>query len=103
MKNAIDISTNHLSIVQEILQRHLPQQATVWVFGSRAKGTAKKYSDLDLLIDLGKPISIKLMADLASDFEECDLPYKVDIVDWAAISESFRERINSERIALPKQ
>lgn len=45
----IDLSVNQLAIVQEILAKQLPT-TKVWVFGSRIKGTAKHYSDLDLVL-----------------------------------------------------
>jgi type I restriction enzyme S subunit len=35
--------------VRRILQKHVPGYE-VWAFGSRAKWTAKPYSDLDLVI-----------------------------------------------------
>jgi uncharacterized protein len=78
----------------------LPSQAKVWAFGSRAKGTAKPYSDLDLVIDLGEIATLSLLAKLANDFEETTLPFKVDIVDWQSISEPFQNNILTGRIAL---
>lgn len=101
LKNTlIHIQPAHLSIVKEILRKHLPTGATVWIFGSRAGGRIKKFSDLDLVIDAEKPLSSKIFADLEYDFEESDLPYKVDIVDWNSISDSFKECIKENRILL---
>ncbi|MHB1099339.1 MAG: nucleotidyltransferase domain-containing protein, partial [Burkholderiales bacterium] len=45
----IDIRPDHWAIVRGILQKHVPQYE-VWAFGSRAKWTAKEYSDLDLAV-----------------------------------------------------
>ena len=42
----IDIRPDHWKIVRDILQKHVPEYE-VWAFGSRAKKTAKKHSDLD--------------------------------------------------------
>jgi hypothetical protein len=33
-------------------------------------------------------------------FDECDLPYRVDIVDWQAIGDDFRGLIAADRHAL---
>jgi predicted nucleotidyltransferase len=96
----MDITPKHLDIVRHILQQHLPANATVWVFGSRANKASKKFSDLDLLIDTGEPLSLEISAALSHDFEECALPYKVDVVDWITISDSFRERIQNDRVVL---
>ena len=91
---ALDIETQDLQIVKTILRKHLPAHASVYVFGSRIKGNAKKFSDLDLAIDNNMPLDSNLLAELNFDFEESDLPYKVDVVDWNAISQSFQQAIH---------
>lgn len=88
----IEISPAHWAIVAEILQRHLPH-TTVWAFGSRARFAAKPYSDLDLAVVGDTPLSLPELAALEHDFTESALPFKVDVVDWATTSESFREII----------
>lgn len=94
----VDIMPEHYALVTHILKCHLPPTAMVWVFGSRAKGTARPYSDLDLLIDAGQPLSLSVRANLAYDFDESNLPYKVDIVDNATIDNAFRTTIEAERV-----
>ncbi|WIX24521.1 nucleotidyltransferase domain-containing protein [Xanthomonas arboricola pv. corylina] len=79
----IDIRPDHWQIVRDILHKHVPHYE-VWAFGSRAKWLAKQYSDLDLAIITDQPLSLAVSAALADDFSESDLPWKVDIVDWAA-------------------
>ncbi len=95
----IDIREDHWDIVQGILQKHVPQYE-VLAFGSRAKWTAKQYSDLDLAIITDKPLSLDISASLSDDFSESDLPYKVDIVDWATTSESFRKIIEQDKVVV---
>ena len=95
----IDIREDHWDIVQGILQKHVPQYE-VWAFGSRAKWTAKQYSDLDLALITDKPLSLDISASLSDDFSESDLPYKVDIVDWATTSESFRKIIEQDKVVV---
>lgn len=95
----IDIRPDHWVIVRDILQRHVPQYA-VWAFGSRAKWTAKEYSDLDLAIITDSPLPLATSAALAEDFSESDLPWKVDIVDWAETSETFRKIIERDRVVV---
>ena len=41
-KSPLDVGADELVIVKAVLARHVPD-ATVWVFGSRAKGTAKNF------------------------------------------------------------
>lgn len=93
----IDIHPDHWDIVRRILQKHVPHYS-VWAFGSRAKWTAKSYSDLDLAIITDKPLSLDVSASLSDDFSESDLPWKVDIVDWATTSESFRKMIERDKV-----
>ncbi len=102
MKNTIDILPDHLQIVKEILQRYFPVNTEVWAFGSRVTGKAKKYSDLDIAIDTELPLSVEVMANLTSEFEESSLPYKADVIDWRTIDKSFRDRICRDRILLWK-
>lgn len=95
----MQISPAEYQIVQQILQQFIPDYP-VWAFGSRVKGCAKPYSDLDLAIISDQPLPLALHADLTNAFDESDLPWKVDIVDWASTSEKFREiiRQNYEEI-----
>ena len=94
-----DIAPEHLKIVREILRRHLPDRE-VRVFGSRVTGRARTFSDLDLAIMGEAPLPPGVTAALAEAFSESDLPFKVDIVDWATTGESFRKVIEAERIVL---
>ena len=41
------------------------------------------------------PLPASILADLKEAFSESDLPFKVDIVDWAETKESFRRIIES--------
>ncbi|HXH03625.1 MAG TPA: nucleotidyltransferase domain-containing protein, partial [Candidatus Competibacteraceae bacterium] len=93
---SLDIRPEHWVIVQNILHKHIPQYA-VWAFGSRVKGTAKPYSDLDLAIITEQPLGLETLAALAEGFSESDLPWKVDIVDWATTSPTFRDLIAREK------
>lgn len=95
----IDISPEQWAIVQSILQQHVPDIA-VWAFGSRAKRMAKPYSDLDIAIITDQPLPLQKMAALRDAFSESDLPWKVDVVDWAATSLSFRKFIERERVVV---
>jgi len=97
----IDIRPDHLRIVLDILERHVPDRE-VWAFGSRATWKTKDYSDLDLAVIGDTPLDFKVAGALADDFAESDLPYKVDVVDWATTSESFRKIIERDRVVVRK-
>jgi type I restriction enzyme S subunit len=95
----IDIRPDHWQIVRHILRRHVPQYE-VWAFGSRAKWTAKPHSDLDLAVITDKPLPLSVSAALADDFSESNLPWKVDVLDWATTSESFRKIIELDKVVI---
>ncbi len=89
----IHLGPEDLETIKRILKSHVPE-CDVWVFGSRAHGRAlKPYSDIDLAVITNQPMNASRYADLQEDFSESELPFKVDIVDWSAASESFRELI----------
>ena len=69
---------------------------TVRAFGSRVRWTARGSSDLDLVLMTEDSIDAGSMADLREAFTESDLPFKVDIVDWATTSGEFRRVIEEE-------
>jgi type I restriction enzyme S subunit len=96
---AIDICAEDWRIVRGILQDHVPG-IEVWAFGSRARGAAKPYSDLDLAIVTEAGVAPDVAAALRDAFTESDLPWKVDVVDWARTSAAFREIIARERVVV---
>ena len=102
MANPVDIRPDHLQIVQDILQEHLPAGVKVRVFGSRAKWSTRDASDLDLALEGETKLERSLLVSLADAFENSDLPYRVDVVDLNRASELFRRIIESsgEQLAL---
>ncbi|MFQ3633541.1 nucleotidyltransferase family protein [Roseiflexus sp.] len=93
----LDIRAEHLAIVHAILQKCVPG-CEVWAFGSRAQGRAKTYSDLDLAIITDEPLPLQVLAMLEEEFAESNLPWKVDVVDWATTSSSFRAIIERAKV-----
>ena len=98
----IDVRPDLWDIVQGILQKQVPQHE-VWAFGSRAKETAKPHSDLDLAVITNQPLSLDVSAALANAFAESDLPWRVDVVDWATTSASFRQIIERDKVVVQRQ
>lgn len=85
----LDIRPEQLAIVRELLKKHIPDRE-VLAFGSRAKGTARKYSDLDLAIMGNDPVTpaARYMG-LKDDLTESRLPFMVDLVEWASLSDDW--------------
>jgi hypothetical protein len=91
----IDLDAKQLETVRKIVREHFPD-CSVKVFGSRARATAKPYSDLDIAIICPEKIPMKKMHEIQEAFEISDLPIRVDVVDYNSVSEKFQEVINSE-------
>lgn len=91
----ISLSEKELNIVQTILKRFVPEYE-VLAFGSRVQKKDKAYSDLDLVIMSTEPLPIAVHANLTEAFDESDLVFKVDIVDWASISPEFQKIIHQK-------
>jgi predicted nucleotidyltransferase len=91
----INLSSDYLTIVKEILHQFVPNNE-VWAFGSRVTGTAKQYSDLDITIISDQPLDFGALGNIRDAFSESDLPFKVDVVDWATTSIEFRKIIKNE-------
>ncbi|MFH1310747.1 MAG: nucleotidyltransferase domain-containing protein [Candidatus Omnitrophota bacterium] len=91
----IDVSPRYLKIVREILKKYVPN-CEVRVFGSRVNGTVKKYSDLDLVVVGETKLDRRILYLLREEFEESDLPFRVEIMDWQTISDEFKKIIETQ-------
>lgn len=100
----LDLSPDHLTVVRRILSKHLPHRE-VRAFGSRTTGTTKPHSDLDLVV-MGEPaINEQIRSDLAADFDDSELPFRVDLLFWPEAPESLRQtlRQHSECLNFPTE
>ncbi len=98
--NQIDLVPEHRAQVLGIIRNRLPS-ARIWVYGSRAKGRARRYSDLDLMLDdHGQPVPARITGDLDEDFDESNLPIIVDLHDLAQTDDSFLERVRKDFLLL---
>jgi type I restriction enzyme S subunit len=97
----IDVRPAHWEIVREILARHVPDRE-VWAFGSRAGGSPKPTSDLDLAVIGEQPLDMNVLTDLADAFSESDLPWRVDLLDWAITGEAFRRVVQARRVVVQR-
>ena len=95
----IDLTPDDRGLVLRILKRFVPD-AEIRAFGSRVTGTSKPWSDLDIAIVASAPVGLRLMAEIRDAFEESSLPFRVDLLDWNEISQSFRQAIESSGFEL---
>ncbi|MGV4878130.1 nucleotidyltransferase family protein [Acetobacter indonesiensis] len=99
MTGQIDITPEERAIVLRILNDIVPDRE-VRAFGSRVTGKAKPFSDLDLAIMGDEPLSLETRARLEEAFSESELPWKVDVLDWALSDQKFRKLIAANNFSL---
>ncbi|MCY3820705.1 MAG: restriction endonuclease subunit S [Gammaproteobacteria bacterium] len=95
----IDIRPADLEAVRLILRELVPA-VEVRAFGSRVAWNARETSDLDLALMTERPLTLACMAALRAAFTDADLPFRVDIVDWASTPEAFRRVVEAEHVVL---
>ena len=92
------LSNDQLRVIKETLERFAPAVESVSVFGSRATGTYKSYSDIDLV--LYGNLDEETIDRLRTCFSESHLPYKVDIAAYNLVKyPPLKEHI--DRVAKP--
>jgi len=95
---SIDISAEQRRILLDLLNKHLPN-TRVWAFGSRVKWTTRSNSDLDL-VAFATPQQAAQVSALKEAFEESCLPFRVDLLVWDKLPESFQRNIREEYVVL---
>ena len=91
-RGMIEIAADQLAKVKSLLSQHVPG-CEVRAFGSRVNGTTKPYSDLDLAVVASGRLSGDTLRHLREAFEESDLPFRVDVLDWGTVSPEFQRVI----------
>lgn len=66
-----------ITAIQEVFARY-PQIEKVILYGSRAKGTYRKGSDIDLTL-IGKDLDLTTLFEIEGTLDDLLLPYKIDL------------------------
>ena len=98
LERDIDITAAQSRTLLTLLERHLPD-TEAWVYGSRAKRTSNPKSDLDLVV-FSTPDQRTRVGDLREEFDESDLPFRVDLFVWDDVPDSFRRRIRADHVVV---
>jgi len=91
----ISIQEAHLDMLKNVLRSFIPN-CEIRAFGSRVNRTNREYSDLDLAIVSEGKIDNRTLWKIKNALMESRLPFRVDVLDYNAISENFKKIINSE-------
>lgn len=83
-----------------VIRRHVPDPAyPVFLFGSRATGSAGERSDIDIGKEGPAPVSRAALVAIHDELEEAPTLYTIDVVDFVRMPERFR-RVAGRQIPL---
>jgi predicted nucleotidyltransferase len=68
------------------------EKTSVYLFGSRARGDHKVYSDVDIGLIPEAELSRKKISQLLEIFENSAIPYKVEIINLEETTDDFRKQ-----------
>jgi len=93
------LTPSQYDFILETVDRPLSAQgATVWCYGSRARGDFTKFSDLDLMVETDQDLSREVAA-IREKLESGNFPYKVDIVLLQELAPAYRAGYEKDKVA----
>ena len=82
--------------ITDIAHKVLKEPLELWAYyGSRVTGQAHHCSDLDLVARTQnkQPLPISQMTDFQEALEESNIPFIVQVFDWAKLPQTFHQNI----------
>ena len=90
------LEDKHILFIKNTLKKTLNNNAKFYIFGSRAKNSCSRYSDVDIAVD-SPDFDYNTRLKLQAEFENSTFPYKIDLVNLNEINEDFK---NSSKIPI---
>lgn len=89
----------YLDQIRDILCRSLQEyRVKMYLFGSRARGTASTGSDCDIGIDSLEDLPKGLLSIIREELEESFVPYQVELIDLRRTTSDFAEKVRREGV-----
>lgn len=73
-------------------------RARVYLYGSRARGTAARTSDIDIGVMPTAPMDPAVLSEIRDALERSNILYPVDLVDLSHTDAAFREQVLAEAV-----
>jgi len=97
--NTAQNTDKYLRQVYEIIAAHMKEYAVrVYLFGSRATGNPRVFSDCDIGIEPLRNLPVGHLSHLREKLEESHIPYAVEVVDLSQANEDFARKVRDEGI-----
>ena len=94
------LTNEQLSYLKRFVVEPLVNEgARVWLFGSRARGDQKVFSDIDLMVESERDLRSTISA-IQEVLTNSDLPFKVDLVQDRDFATSYRAGYLRDRVEL---
>ena len=88
-----------IEISRQVIRAHLTGQTVdVRLFGSRARGDSRRWSDIDVVIQSNPALPAGVLPTIREALEESSCLLNVDLVDWNDADAALRESITREGI-----
>jgi len=93
------VDDSSLEIILDEIKKNVgsSQNPKVFIYGSRVKGNFRKFSDIDLLL-IAESYDLESLGNI--DFEDIDLPYKIDFVLGSDLFENYKKEIFSHMVQI---
>ncbi len=77
-------------LIKRTVYKYLPADLyQIFLFGSRAEGTNRKWSDADIGLLGQQKVPAEKLVEIESDLSESDIPYLVEVVDFKFVTPEF--------------
>lgn len=100
----LDLDLKYRKQIESLFKKYLPD-IEVWVYGSRVNGRSHPGSDLDLVLraaDL-KQIEYSKLDNLKKALTSSNIPFLVEVRDWALLPKYFHQEIEQQYVVLIKK
>lgn len=94
------LTSKDWQILLDKLEPLVKLNAELWVFGSRATGSFKEFSDIDILFRSPQKLPTGLLSQIRDALEESALSIKVDLVDESELASSYKENVLNSRVKM---
>lgn len=95
----LDLDKKYQDFIIDLISGIVPK-AEIFIYGSRVKGKALKYSDVDIALKCSDEIPFDSILRIKALFHDSTFPYMVDVIDLNSISEKFFNLIKNDLIKI---
>ena len=100
-KIGIDQIVEYKDALIFVIKKYIPR-GEIYLFGSRAMGTQRPSSDIDLVIKTDAVIDHHILNLIKEEIETLNIPFFIDIVDYNAVYEDMKNFIDKTGILWSK-